>query len=246
MTSRPQSRWMPLTRNCWFSQPWVNTSLQRGAAGWRDRGKEAQWCWTITWGLSFWGGGKQESDARVIQRPKSQRCVPTDVGVDHCDYYVVGGCLQDCNISAHECIGSDLKLFYLWKNEHFWKSSLTSNSWEDYAAGMIWEAWRSLNVCFCCDSWSSLGFIVTVVAFKHAQKLRFAEAPLHPPFTSALSLSHVLLGPVLRMCCQVSTLTFSSVNFQPGSAAKSPSAAVCATVLLSRLHSFSTLLQAPP
>ena len=27
-----------------------------GTAGWRDRGKEVQWCWTITWGLSVCGG----------------------------------------------------------------------------------------------------------------------------------------------------------------------------------------------
>lgn len=83
-------RWVPLTQNCWFSQPWVNSSQQRGTTGWRDRGKEVQRCWTITWGLGFWGGGKQEADACVTQWQKSERCVwvcvLTNVGVDCCNY----------------------------------------------------------------------------------------------------------------------------------------------------------------
>lgn len=58
-----------------------------------DRGKEVQWCWTITWGLSFWDGGKQEADAWMIHRQKSELCVPKDLGVD-CYNYVMLVCVS--------------------------------------------------------------------------------------------------------------------------------------------------------
>lgn len=82
--------------NCWFSQPWVNRSPQRGLAGWRDSGEEVLWCWTIAWGLTFWGRGEQEADAWVIQRQTCKQGALSGVGVKRCNYYAVARCTSLC------------------------------------------------------------------------------------------------------------------------------------------------------
>lgn len=70
-----------------------------GVVGRMDRGQEVQWCWTITWGLSFRGGGfggDQEADAWMIQRQTGGECVQTDVGGQGCNYHVGNVLLNDC------------------------------------------------------------------------------------------------------------------------------------------------------
>lgn len=88
--------------NCWFSQPWVNRSPQRGLAGWRDSGEEVLWCRTIAWGLTFWGRGEQEADAWVIQRQTCVWGVLSAVGVRCCNYYVVARCTSLCASHVHQ------------------------------------------------------------------------------------------------------------------------------------------------
>lgn len=56
---------------------------QQFSTGWRNRGEEVRWCWTITWGLGLWDGGKQEADAWMIQGDWTEQCGPNNVGVGY-------------------------------------------------------------------------------------------------------------------------------------------------------------------
>lgn len=107
-----------------------STVSHRG--GWWDSEKEVQRCWTITWGLTLWGGGKQEAGGWVISREKCERCVLSGVGVECCNYVLCW--VHDYEVDVHVCVCVHVSHSFLFKK------SIISNNFTVNSTLWFWFA----------------------------------------------------------------------------------------------------------